>query len=393
MVNKLGVNKLGINRSGLTERFMRLVRIDSVSKEEGAISDEIIKTLKDLGAETTIDGAGDKIGGQTGNIVARFQGNVDVPAILLSAHMDTVEPGRGIRPVFKDGLFRSDGTTILGADDKSALAIIFEVMDIIKERDLPCGPVELVITVCEEIGLLGVKNLDFSLLSAKFGYVLDSAETFGIVTRAPAANRFEFKIHGKDAHAGASPEKGINAIQLAGKAVSKIHTGRIDDETTCNIGMIKGGVATNIVPNLVTVKGEVRSHNKKKLDDLISEIVSCFKEIIEEYKSESGEDALPALEVLIENDFPLLKIPDDHLMISLACNAAENLGKKMVTKTTGGGSDANIFFEQGLITGVLGTGMRDVHTVRENILLDDMVDTAELLLEIIKLHSETGAMN
>ncbi len=392
MIKKSWIKRPGINRSGLTETFMRLVRIDSISKEEGAISDEIIKILKGLGAEIIIDGAGDKIGGETGNIVAKLQGNVDVPAILLSAHMDTVEPGRDVRPVFKDGLFRSDGTTILGADDKSALAIILEVMNIIKERSLPCGPVELVITVCEEIGLLGAKNLDFSLLSAKFGYVLDSTETFGIVTRAPAVNRFEFKIHGKDAHAGASPEKGINAIQLAGKAISKIHTGRIDDETTCNIGMIKGGVATNIVPNLVTVKGEVRSHDEKKLDDLTSEIVSCFKDVIEEYKNESGEDALPALEVLIENDFPLLKIPDDHMMISLACNAAENLGKKMLTKTTGGGSDANVFFEKGLITGVLGTGMSDVHTVRENILLDDMLDAADLLLEIIKLHSETGTV-
>ncbi|MCD6186102.1 MAG: M28 family peptidase, partial [Deltaproteobacteria bacterium] len=135
------LNKFGVNKPRLAETFMRLVRIDSVSKEEGAISNEIIKMLRGLGAKITIDGANDKIGGETGNIVAQFQGNVDAPALLLSAHMDTVEPGRGIRPVLKDGLFRSDGTTILGADDKSALAIIFEVMDIIKERDLPCPPV------------------------------------------------------------------------------------------------------------------------------------------------------------------------------------------------------------------------------------------------------------
>jgi len=378
-----------INKVRLSETFMKLVRIDSVSKEEGAIADEIINVLKKAGAKINIDGAGDKIGGQAGNIVAEFKGNVDVPAILLSAHMDTVEPGRGVRPVFKNGCFRSDGTTILGADDKSALAIIFEVMEIIKERDLPCCPVELAITVCEEIGLLGAKNMDFSLLSAKFGYVLDSAETSGIVTRAPAAGRFEFKIHGRDAHAGVSPEKGINAIQLAGQAVAKIHTGRIDDETTCNIGMIEGGVATNIVPNLVTIKGEVRSHNPKKMNDLISEIVASFQDVIREYKNESGEDALPALETLIENDFQPLSIPDNHLTVSLARKAAKNLGKQMITRTTGGGSDANIFFEKGLITGVLGTGMRNVHTVRENILMDDMVDTAELLLEIIKLHSKT----
>jgi tripeptide aminopeptidase len=378
-----------INKVRLSETFMKLVRIDSVSKEEGAIADEIINVLKKAGAKINIDGAGDKIGGQAGNIVAEFKGNVDVPAILLSAHMDTVEPGRGVRPVFKNGCFRSDGTTILGADDKSALAIIFEVMEIIKERDIPCCPVELAITVCEEIGLLGAKNMDFSLLSAKFGYVLDSAETSGIVTRAPAASRFEFKIHGRDAHAGVSPEKGINAIQLAGQAVAKIHTGRIDDETTCNIGMIEGGVATNIVPNLVTIKGEVRSHNPKKMNDLISEIAASFKDVIREYKNESGEDDLPALETLIENDFQPFSIPDNHLTVSLARKAAKNLGKQMITRTTGGGSDANIFFEKGLITGVIGTGMRNVHTVRENILMDDMVDTAELLLEIIKLHSKT----
>jgi tripeptide aminopeptidase len=303
--------------------------------------------------------------------------------------MDTVEPGKGITAVLKEGIFTSDGTTILGADDKSAIAIILETIKIIQENDLSYGPIEIVLTVCEEIGLLGAKHLDLSLIEAEYGYALDATDTEGIVTRAPSANRLEFKIHGKDAHAGAAPEKGINAISLASKAIAKLEIGRIDHETTCNIGMIEGGLAINIVPNLVTVKGEARSHDEEKLSKITNEIVTSFKEVVESYKKATSDDELPRLEVYVENDFSRTFIPDEHPVVSLACKAAENLGRKMVAKTTGGGADANILFGKGIVTGVLGTGMRDMHTVRESVRLDDMVKTVELLLEIIRVHTTT----
>ncbi|MDM8526560.1 M20/M25/M40 family metallo-hydrolase, partial [Desulfococcaceae bacterium HSG8] len=335
-------------------------------------------------------------GSNTGNLIARFKGNTPAPPLLLNAHMDTVEPGRGITAILKDGVFTSDGTTILGADDKSAIAILFETIRVIQENNLPLCPLELVLTTCEEIGLLGAKHLDFDLITAKYGYALDATDTEGIVTRAPGADRLEFRIHGKDAHAGAAPEKGINAIWLASKAIAGLEIGRIDRETSCNIGVIEGGMATNIVPNLVTVKGEVRSHNEEKLNRVTDEIVASFRETIENYRqtheplSDADKD-IPRVEILTERDFSHTDLPDDHPVVQIARKAAENLGRKMVSKISGGGADANIFFQKGIFAGVLGTGMRDMHTVRESVRLDDMVKTTELLLEIIKIHSkETG---
>jgi len=376
-----------INTDRLAETFKFLVEIDSISKEEGAISNEIRKILKSLGAEIVVDNAGEKIGSDTGNLVVRFEGNTQAPPLLLNAHMDTVEPGRGVTSVLKDGVFTSDGTTILGADDKSAIAIIIETIRVIQGNDLPYGPLELVFTICEEVGLQGAKHLDFSLITAEYGYALDATDTEGIVTRAPSANRLEFKVHGKEAHAGAAPEKGINAISLASKAIAELEVGRIDRETTCNLGLIEGGTATNIVPNLVTVKGEVRSHDEEKLNQVTDQIVSAFKTVIDGFKGASGGDGLPRLEIQVDSDFRRTHIPDDHPTVSLARKASENLGRKMVTKTSGGGADANIFFEKGIVTGVLGTGMKDMHSMQESVRLDDMVKTTELLLEIIRLHT------
>lgn len=380
-----------VNRDRLADTFRFLVEIDSVSKEEAAISKEIQKILESMGAKIFIDNAGDMAGGNTGNLIAKFEGNAAAPVLLLNAHMDTVQPGKGVKPILKDGIFTTDGTTILGADDKSAIAILLETIRILHENDLPFGPIELVFTICEEIGLQGAKHLDFSLITAKYGYALDATDTEGIITRAPAANKVEFKVHGKDAHAGAAPEKGINAIFLASQAIAGLEIGRIDRETTCNIGIIEGGIATNIVPNLVTVKGEVRSHDEEKLMKITDRFVSGFKTVLDNYKKATGEEDLPRLEFQVESDFHRTHIPEDHPVVTLAREAAENLGRKMVTKTTGGGADANIFFEKGIITGVLGTGMRDMHTVRESIKLDDMVEVVELLVEIITLHAKKAS--
>ena len=379
-----------VNRERLAETFKLLAEIDSISKEEGILAGKIKEILVSMGAETLVDNAGERIGGDTGNLIAKFKGNAKAPPLLLNAHMDTVEPGRGVTAVLKNGTFTSDGSTILGADDKSAIAILLETLYILKENNITHGPLEVVFTVCEEIGLLGAKHLDFSLLTATYGFAVDATDTEGIVTRAPSANHLEFEIHGKDAHAGAAPEKGINAILLAGKAIADLELGRIDHETTCNIGIIEGGIATNIIPNLVTVKGEARSHNENKLNEVTDRIAASFKKVIEEYKGKDTDDELPSVDIRIKKDFSRTDIPLDHPVVVLANRAAENLSRKMKTKTSGGGADANVFFEKGILTGVLGTGMRDMHTVRESVNLDDMIRTVELLLEIIRLHSQAG---
>ena len=381
-----------VDRERLGNLFKTLVQIDSISKKEGAIAKTLQEIFESLGAEVLMDGAGPKVGGDTGNLIASFKGaRAAVVPLLLNAHMDTVQPGEGIKVLFSDGTFSSDGSTILGADDKSALAVIIETIKILQENDLPYGPLEVVVTICEEVGLLGAKNLDYSLIKAEYGYSLDATDIDGIVTRAPAANHIRFKVHGRDAHAGAAPEKGINAIHLASRAISEIRVGRIDEETTANIGLIEGGKATNIVPSLVTVAGEVRSHSPEKLEQETQKIVQSFERQVSSYKGTfPSDDGLPRLETTIRQDFSALKVPEDHSIITLAKEAASNLGREIKTKTSGGGSDANIFFGHGIVTGVLGTGMKDMHTVRESIRLDDMIKSVELLLEIIQLHTKRG---
>jgi tripeptide aminopeptidase len=275
----------------------------------------------------------------------------------------------------------------LGADDKSAIAIIIETLSVISEYNLPHGPLDIVLTVCEEIGLLGARHLDYSLTEAKIGYTLDTADTECIITRAPSANHFEIIVHGKDAHAGADPEKGINAISLASKAIARLELGRVDEETTCNIGVLDAPGATNIVPNRVTVKGEARSHDEKKLETVTRQIISSFENVIADHRRLHSDDSLPRLDIKVENEFPRTNIPHDHPVIEIAQKAAANLGRTLALKKTGGGSDANIFFSKGIITGVIGTGMKDIHTVRETIRLEDMVKTVSLLLEIIDIHA------
>ncbi len=368
--------------------FIRIAEIDSESKEEAPVFQELKKILESMGADVVSDNAGEKIQGNADNLIARFRGNCDVPPLMLNAHMDTVKPGKGIKVLLEDGIFRSAGETILGADDKSAIAILLEALQVILENNLPRCPLELVLTVCEEVGLQGAKNLDYSLISAQYGYALDATDTEGIITHAPSAKHFEIKVHGKEAHAGAAPERGINAISLAAKAIAKLRLGRIDEETTCNIGTRVPFRSTNIIPNLVRIKGESRSHNTEKLEAITEEILSAFRDVVEKAKK-SPNDELPRLEIHLEHDFNKTAIPADHPVIARAVKAAENLGMKLRPKVTGGGADANIFVEKGIMTGVLGTGMQDMHSVNESVALDDMVKMTALLIEIIRLHATT----
>ena len=340
-----------------------------------------------LGCSTRVDGAGCLVNGDSGNLIACFPGNRPSAPLLLSAHMDTVEPGRSVQVRFEQGVFSSAGDTILGADDKSALAIILEVLQCIREQNLPCGPLEIVFTVCEEVGLLGAKNLAYDTISARMGYVLDTRNPEAIVIRSPSANRLTFTVHGKAAHAGAAPEKGINAIVLASKAIAQMVLGRIDRETTCNIGRIEGGLAINIVPDQVTVQGEVRSHDEAKLQQVTKAIVSAFEAQIAQWPSQGNGDERPRLSTEVIRDFDRLGIDPQHAVVDMAKQAAAALGMRMDTASSGGGSDANVYATRGIVTGVLGTGMENVHTVHETIRLADMVRCAQLLQGIIELHA------
>jgi len=380
-----------VNADRLAATFKELVAVDSVSRSEGAFADLLQKRFTALGAEATIDRAGSKVGSDSGNLMVRLKGRSSAPALLLTAHLDTVEPGRGIVPAWNNGRFTSEGETILGADDKSAIAILIEAVTILQEQNLTHGPLELVFTICEEIGLLGIRHFDFDQLKASFGFALDATDPDGLITQAPAVNHFTISVHGREAHAGAAPEKGINAIVLACNAIAGLPIGRIDQDTTCNIGRIEGGLADNIVAPAVTVTGEVRSHDEQKLEALTAQIAAAFEQAIEDAKQLHPELDPARVDLRIERSFSRTAIAEDNPVVALARRAAANLKRTLRTKRSGGASDANIFFEHGIMVGVLGTGMREVHTTREHIDLEDMVKSTELLLEIIRLHSAESA--
>lgn len=375
-----------INAQRLADIFMDLVRIDSVSGQEGQCCRDLQGRLEQLGLSTHIDDAGHGVQSDTGNLIARLPGRRSCAPLLLSAHMDTVEPGRGVVPQLADGIFTSDGTTILGADDKSALAVILEVLHSIHDGGLVHPPLEVVFSICEETGLQGAKHLDYEKISARKGYVLDAGDPEVLITRAPSANAMTFTLHGKAAHAGGCPEAGINAIALAGQAVAQLQQGRIDHETTSNIGVIQGGLATNIVPAKVVVRAEARSHDEAKLETVTREMAAAFEAAVAAHPGVEG--VRPRLEVVVEREFDRLAVDPLHPVVAIARRAAEKIGLPLMLGETGGGSDANVFATHGIVTAVLGTGMERVHSTEERISLDAMVTSAGLLLAIVGLHGQ-----
>ncbi|MFQ5904285.1 MAG: M20/M25/M40 family metallo-hydrolase, partial [Candidatus Binatia bacterium] len=237
-----------IQKERLRDLLIELVQIDSISRKEREIALRLKREMEELGGEVWIDDCGEKVSGNVGNVIARFHGNSPgSEPIFLSAHMDTVVPGEGVVPVLEGNILRSDGRTVLGGDDKSGVAIICEALRTIRENNIPYSDIDVVFTICEEAGLLGARYLDVSCLRARSGLVLDSDSIGFLFTRAPAANHLEFKIRGLEAHAGVCPENGISAIQVAALGISRMRLGRIDGETTANIGLIEGGAAVNIV--------------------------------------------------------------------------------------------------------------------------------------------------
>lgn len=366
-----------VNEKRLIESFMELVKIDSVSREEKNLADFLIEKLEDLGLEVIIDQAGEKVKSNSGNLIARLKGNIKkATPIMFSAHMDTVVPGKNINPLLKGEKIVSSGKTILGADDKAAIAALLEALHIIKENNIPCGDIEILFTICEEIGLLGAKNLDVSSLNAQIGFVLDSGGQVGkIIDAAPSQNSLEIIIHGKSAHAGSNPEEGINAIQVAGFALSRMKLGRIDEETTTNIGLISGGKATNIVPDKVTLKGEVRSRNEKKLEKYTEQLKKIIGDTAQEFKAKA--------EVKVNKEYFCYNLSPGDQAVSIAVKAAKNIGLQPSLGPSGGGSDANVFNKKGFPAVDLAIGMEKVHTLEEYILIKELKNTTEYILSII----------
>ncbi len=366
-----------VNEKRLVESFMELVKIDSISREERKLADFLIEKLEDLGLEVIVDQAGEKVKSNSGNMIARLKGNIkEVTPIMFSAHMDTVVPGKNINPLCDGEKIVSDGKTILGADDKAAIAALLEALHIIKEKNISHGDIEIVFTICEEIGLHGAKNLDISDLNAQMAFVLDCGGQVGeIISAAPSQNSLKIIIYGKSAHAGSNPEEGINAIQVAGFALSRMKLGRIDEETTTNIGIISGGKATNIIPDEVTLEGEVRSRNEEKLEKYTKKLKQIVEDTAQEFKAKA--------EVKINREFYCYNLSTDDRVVKIAIKAAKDMGLEPQLHPSGGGSDANVFNKKGFPAVDLAIGMEKVHTVDEYILVKNLKNTVEYVLSII----------
>ncbi|HNW45172.1 MAG TPA: M20/M25/M40 family metallo-hydrolase [Elusimicrobiales bacterium] len=381
-----------INEKRMVQLFCDLARITSLSGKEGAIARRLSILLKFMGAEVYIDEAGRAIGGETGNLIARFPGTGPGAPFLLSAHMDTVGPAGNIRPQMLKDRVTSDGTTILGADCKAGIAIIIEVMKALEEQKIPHPPVELVFTISEEMALMGAKFLDYTKLRARYGLIFDNEQGLeNVITSAPAADKMDIKVFGVAAHSGVAPEQGISAIKVVSEAITGMKLGRIDAQTTANIGFISGGNAINIVPPLVELSGEARSHDPAKLKKQTRHMEDCLRKAVKKIKvrAADGRLVMPRYEFLVEQKFPNLLINKANPVLPLIAAAMREEGLKMKPSASGGGTDGNIMYGHGIKAPILATGMREVHTTREYLDLRDFFGCARLTMRVLAGLSKT----
>ena len=362
----------------LVELFTTLCRINSPSRQEREIAEYVKGFLRGLGLEVREDHAAQQVEGNANNLVATLPANISgVPRIFFSAHLDTVEPNPNVKIILENGIIRTDGTSILGADDKAGVSAILEAIRIVVENNLPHGQIQLIFTVCEEIGLKGAQALDLSLVESDFGFVYDSGPPIGtVVSQTPTHDTMEVRLIGKPAHAGVEPEKGINAIEIAAHAIARMRLGRIDEETTANIGTIHGGHATNVVCPEVHLRAEARSRSKAKVDAQVAHMIECF----ERAAQERGGRA----EIHLERHYEGYQLTENDLPVRIVHAAARKIGLEPLMRPTGGGSDANIFIARGLPCCVVGTAMEKVHTHEEFVQVENLARSVDLTLAIIR---------
>lgn len=367
------------NKKRLIDEFIELVKINSLTGEEKNIATVLVEKLKEIGFEVIIDNAGKLVGSNTGNVIATLKGNRPGKKLLFTSHMDTVEPGIDIKPVIdeKNGVIKSDGSTILGSDDKAGIAAILEAMRIIKENNIPHGDIQVVFSIWEEKGLMGAKYLDYSKIDADYIYVLDMDGSPGrIITRASAQDKITVKIIGKAAHAGLKPEDGVSALLVASKAISNMKLLRIDHETTANFGVIKGGTGINSVMSELILYGEARSLDEDKLNKQTNHMIECFKLAAKEYGAQ--------LDIDVNRVYDVVDIDEDEEIVQLAHKAFKNLNIKSFTDSTGGGSDVNVYASKGYKAVNLAIGMTNAHSVNEYIKIEDLINSSKVVIEIIK---------
>jgi len=372
-----------IDSQRLVQEFIELVQVDSETRFEQQISAVLKDKFAALGLSVVEDDSMARSGHGAGNLIctlAASSGAADrrIPNIFFTSHMDTVAPGQGIRPhIGDDGYIRSDGTTILGSDDKAGIAAMLEALRVLRDCGEPHGQVQFVITAGEESGLKGARAMERSAIDAVFGFALDSNGAIGeIATAAPGRAEIAVTFHGRSAHAGVNPEDGISAIQVASRAVSRMPLGRIDKETTANIGSFSGIGPLNVVCDRVRLEAEARSIDSSKLEAQLA----AMREACEKAAADAGTSC----EFQAEIAYAAYMHEDSAPVVQLASRALGRLGLTARTFHSGGGSDANIFNGLGIPTVNLAIGYLDIHTTKERIAIRDLVKTAELVVAIVQ---------
>ena len=355
-----------INKSRLIETMFELIRIDSPSGEEQQIAGVLIDKLKGFGFSAGLD--------NYGNVIGRLGEN---PEILLSAHMDTVEPGRNIEPRVDGDLLVSNDDTILGGDCKAGVASILEGLQVAIETEKLNKSVEVAFTRQEEIGLVGAKNLDYSKILAKEAIVFDGeGPASRITSSSPTHVRFDIDITGRAAHAGAAPENGISAIRIASEIITRLPQGRLDKDTTFNIGVIKGGSVTNAVPEKTVVKGEFRSHSTEALENIKTLIDNAIDDVRNSFKEAN-------IDLLMETQFDAYSITGEEPPVSRVIRSLARIGAEPVMAPSGGGTDGNILRQHGIESVVVGMADHNAHTVREYVSVTELVEVANLCEAIL----------
>lgn len=367
-----------IDQKRLIGTFIDLVKINSPSKHERGIVDYLRPKLEELGFDVEEDGTGEKIGGNAGNLIATKNGNAkNGVRLFFSAHMDTVEPTDQLELITtEDGTIHTGGKTILGADCKAGIASTLEAVRAAIESNVPFRSIQMVYSVAEEIGLMGARELDPEKIKADIGYVFDTEKPVaGIVVSAPSHENLLIRIFGKAAHAGIHPEDGVSAILAASRAIANMKLGRIDAETTANIGVISGGKARNVIPDYVEIRAEARSRNEEKLAAQVEHMVRTFHDGAKEI----GAD----IDIEVTHEYTTYRWMPDDAPIKLATAACNAIGITPKLVEAGGGSDANVFNEKGIPSVVVGVGYEGAHSKDERIAIADLTKAAEFALALI----------
>jgi tripeptide aminopeptidase len=356
--------------------FTELASVPSPPGEERAVADLVLSYLRDCGLETDEDDAGPGIGSTMGNVFCRLDPTAAGEPLLLCAHLDTVPPTAAIEPVVEDGIVRNAAGTILGADNKAAVAAMLEAVRRLLAERRPHAGVELLFTPKEEVGLVGAYAFDHTRLQSRVGYVYDQAAPIGvIILGAPFSQSLEVTFHGRAAHSGMHPEEGRSAIAAAARAITEFRLGRVDEDSTANVGTITGGTATNIVPEWCTFVAEARSHDDRKLADLVQEM----------------QDAITFAAGVTECDVKTTarksyrgyRFAKSDRAVALAAAALERCGHSVSYELSGGAADANVFNERGLEIVNLANGMTDIHTPGEHIAVVDLEAMVDVTLALV----------